>query len=51
MDLDRSGYISFNEYVDWLIFQAHAPVEQGPEPSAPPPPEPENKPAEKEEKK
>jgi len=43
MDLDHSGYISFSEYVDWLIFQAHAPVEDTTEPSAPPPPEEEEK--------
>jgi len=51
MDRDNSGFISFSEYVDWLIYQAQAPVEESAAASAPPP-EPE-KPAEKpaEEKK
>jgi len=50
MDLDRSGYISFNEYVDWLIFQAQAPVDPSPEASAPPAEEASAPPAETVEK-
>jgi len=32
MDRDNSGYISFSEYVDWLIYQAQVPPQENPAP-------------------
>jgi len=43
MDKDNSGFVSFSEYVDWLIFQAQQPFTETVEASAPPPPEEEKK--------